>query len=110
MSAVHEQRMEKIRRKYKKYRRQYENRRCGELVICCILLMTFIVRLLREADAAGHYIVSGAYGSVVLHSEGGAYVFVGIAAFVAGVAITVICMKYKNRKRTPVEKKEDSQD
>lgn len=41
--------------------------------------------------------VAGAYGAVLLQDGAGAYVVIGIAAFAAGVAVTVLCVRLKSR-------------
>lgn len=100
MSTVNEQRIQKIRQRSRQYRRRYENRRLGELIFSCGFLLLCIFSVLNEVNMSGSSTVTGGYSSVVLHSGGGAYVFVGIAAFVAGVTITVLCMRYRRHKRS----------
>ena len=107
MLTVNEQRMQKIRQKCRQYRRQYENRRLGELACSCVFLVLCIFSVLKEAGVSGSSAVTGAYSSVVLHNGGGIFVFIGIAAFAAGVTITVLCIRYRRYKKSSHKKWED---
>ena len=98
MPEVNEERMQKIRRKCRQYRRRYENRQLGELMCSCIILIGCIFSMLGRVETAGLSTVVGGYSSVVLHSGGSVYVFIGIVAFVAGVTITVLCIKFRKKK------------
>lgn len=98
MPEVNEERMQKIRRKCRQYRRRYENRQLGELMCGCMILISCIFSMLSRVETAGLSTVEGGYSSVVLHSGGSVYVFIGIVAFVAGVTITVLCIKFRKKK------------
>ena len=100
--------MQKIRQKYRQYRRCYENRQLCELVCSCIILTGCIISMLSQAETAGLSTVKGGYSSVVLHSGGSIYVFIGIAAFAAGVTITVLCIRFREKNDSVSEEKEDS--
>lgn len=98
MPDVNEKRMQKIRQKCRIYRRRYENRQLGELLCSCVILISCIFSMLNRVETAGLSTVEGGYGSVVLHNGGSVYVFVGVVAFVTGVTITVLCIKFRKKK------------
>ena len=41
------------------------------------------------------------YGSFLLSSRAGGYVLVGVLAFIAGVVVTLLCLRYQNRGADP---------
>ena len=85
MLTVNEQRMQKIRQKCRQYRRQYENRRLGELACSCVFLVLCIFSVLKEAGVSGSSAVTGAYSSVVLHNASPDGFLLMIQEFSAGV-------------------------
>ena len=92
-------RMSEIRRRTRQFRRRREGRVLFALRVCSLLLFAEIGILLRKVQSGGVPTVTDSYGSVLLQGGAGAYIVVGIAAFTAGVAMTVICIRCK-RKHT----------
>ena len=45
-------------------------------------------------------------GAVLLRDGAGAYVVIGIASFVVGVAVTVLCIRLKNKSTNRTERAE----
>ena len=41
--------------------------------------------------------VPGMYGSALLYSSAGGYVLAGVLSFALGVAVTVLCIRYKKK-------------
>ena len=46
------------------------------------------------------------YGSILLHEDVGGYVLVGVISFTAAVVMTVLCVKYRERKKEPSAKED----
>ena len=46
---------------------------------------------------------------MLLRENAGEYIVVGVAAFVAGVALTVICIRFKKKRSTRMENAEDEE-
>ncbi len=98
MTGKTETRMREIRSRTRQYRKRYETRRLFCLALCSLFLFTAIGVLFRSVQTPGAAAVAGGYGAVLLRDGAGAYVVVGIAAFAAGVALTVICIRLKKKK------------
>ncbi len=99
MTGRMEHRAREIRRRTRQYRQRYERRALSALMVCCLFLLAGIETLINGVQTPGVSSVEEGYGSVLLRNGASAYVLVGIAAFAAGVMLTVICIRY-NRKKT----------
>ncbi len=103
-------RMSEIRRRTRQYRKRYERRVLSTLSVCSLLLFAEIGILLRKVQSGGVPTVADSYGSVLLQGGAGAYIVVGIAAFTAGVAMTVICIRCKRKHTIRMEAAEDKEE
>ena len=97
MTGKTETRLREIRGRTRQYRKKYENRLIFCLTMCNLFLFAGIGVLFRRVQGPGTVAVADAYGTVLLRDGVGAYVVIGIVAFVAGVALTVICIRLKRR-------------
>ena len=97
MTGKTEARLREIRSRTKQYRKKYENRLLTCLAMCNLILFAGIGVLFRSVQGPGTVAVADAYGTVLLRDGVGAYVVIGIVAFVAGVALTVICIRLKKK-------------
>ena len=89
--------MREIRNKTRQYRKRYEARLLSCLTLCSLFLLAGIGVLFRRVQTPGIVSVVNGYGAVLLRSGAGAYVVVGVAAFVIGVALTILCIRLKNK-------------
>ena len=97
MTGKTETRMREIRCRTRQYRKRYEARLLSCLTVCSLFLLAGIGVLFRSVQTPGIVSVAEGYGAVLLRSGAGAYVIVGIAAFAVGVALTVFCIRLKNK-------------
>ena len=97
-------RMEAIRRQISRYRRRHEKRLMVSLAALCIALSGGIGILLRLKQEPGIFTIQTEYGTVLLHNGGEAYIVIGVFAFLAGAALTVLCMKLKAAKAASCRK------
>ena len=97
MTGKTEARLREIRSRTKQYRKKYENRLLTCLAMCNLILFAGIGVLFRSVQGPGTVAVADASGTVLLRDGAGVYVVIGIVAFVAGVALTVICIRLKRR-------------
>lgn len=97
MTCTTDTRVQAIRSRTRQYRTRCEARQLSILTACSLLLLAGIGLLLNHAQSSGVATVAGAYGAVLLQDGAGAYVVIGIAAFAAGVAVTVLCVRLKSR-------------
>ena len=102
MTGKTETRVREIRCRTRQYRKRYEIRLFSCLTLCSLFLLAGIGDLLRSVQTPGIVSVAEGDGGVLLRDGAGAYVVIGIAAFVIGVSVTVLCIRLKNRsaKRT----------
>ena len=97
MTCTTDNRVRAIRSRTRQYRARCEARQLSILTACSLLLLAGIGLLLNHAQSSGVATVAGAYGAVLLQDGAGAYVVIGISAFAAGVAVTVLCVRLKSR-------------
>ena len=108
MTGKTETRMWEIHRRTRRYRRQHETRLLSFLTVCCLFLLAGIGVLFRSVQAPRIVSVAEGYGAVLLRSDAGAYVIVGICAFVIGVSATMLCIRLKNKSKNSTEYAEES--
>lgn len=93
-------RTSRIFQKIQQYRRQKENQIIFFTVMCSFFLFLGIESLLKMVQTPlGISTVADGYGTVLLRDGAGVYVLVGIAGFVVGMALTIICIKCKIRSK-----------
>lgn len=97
MTGTTDSRIQEIYRRTKQYRQRLERRVLSMLTACTLLLLTGIGQLLQQVQTPGISTVANAYGAVLLRNDVGAYIVLGIVAFAAGVAFTVICIRWKKK-------------
>ena len=97
MTGKTETRVREIRSRTRQYRRQHENRVLSSLAACSLFLLAGIGVLFRSVQTPGVAAVADGYGAVLLRDGAVMYVVIGIAAFVVGVSVTVLCIRLKNR-------------
>lgn len=93
MTGMTEIRMREIDRRTRQYRRRTERRVLFCLTACSMFLFAGMGILLGNTQVAGISSVAEGYGAVLLRSGAGLYVIVGVAAFVVGMTLTVICIR-----------------
>ena len=108
MTGKTETRVREIRSRTRQYRRQHENRVLSSLAACSLFLLAGIGVLFRSVQTPGVAAVADGYGAVLLRDGAVTYVVVGIAAFVVGVSVTVLCIRLKNRSANRTDHTEGS--
>ena len=110
MTGKTETRMREIRCRTRQYRKRYETRLFSCLTLCSLFLLAGIWVLFRSVQTPSIPAVANGYGGVLLRDGAGAYVVIGIAAFVIGVAVTVLCIRLKNKSTIRADSTEESED
>ena len=108
MTGKTETRVREIRSRTRQYRRQRENRVLSFLTVCSLFLLAGIGVLFRSVQTPGIAAVADGYGAVLLRDGAVTYVVIGIAAFVIGVSVTVLCIRLKNRATNRTDRMEGS--
>ena len=109
MTGKTETRVREIRSRTRQYRRRYETRLLSFLTVCSLFLLAGIGVLLRGVQTPGIAAVADGYGAVLLRDGAVTYVVIGIAAFVVGVTVTVLCIRLKNRSANRTDRTEGSE-
>lgn len=110
MTGKTETRIREIRSRTRQYRKRYETRLLSCLKMCSLFLLAGIGILFRSLQTPGVVAVANGYGAVLLRDGAGAYVVIGIAAFVIGVTLTVLCIRLKNKSTNRTESTGESED
>ena len=97
MTGKTETRVREIRSRTRQYRKRYETRLFSCLTLCSLFLLAGIGVLFGSVQTPGVAAVADGYGAVLLRDGAVTYVVIGIAAFVVGVSVTVLCIRLKNR-------------
>ena len=97
MTCTTDIRLRSIHQRTRRYRVRCEARQLAGLAACSLLLLCGILALLHGVQSPGVAAVADGFGAVLLQGGAGAYVVVGVAAFAAGVAATVLCVRLRDR-------------
>ena len=108
MTGKTETRVREIRSRTRQYRRQHENRVFFSLAEFSLFLLAGICGVFKSAQTPGIAAVADGYGAVLLRDGAVMYVVIGIAAFVVGVSVTVLCIRLKNRSANRTDHTEGS--
>ena len=109
MTGKTETRVREIRCRTRQYRKRQETRLLSCLTVCSLFLLAGIGVLFRSVQTPGIAAVAYGYGGVLLRDGAGAYVVIGIAAFVIGVSVTVLCIRLKSRAANRTDRTEGSE-
>lgn len=103
-------RAREVRHRARQYRRRREGRLNGALSVCSLLLLTGIGTLCRDAQTLGLALAAQGFGSVLLRRGAGRYAVIGIAAFAAGAALTIVCVRRQKRRTDRTSAAEESEE
>lgn len=82
-------------------------RSCQRLTgICSALLAVLVLGITVMPEKLAVTSAGSVYGSFLLSREAGGYVLIGLIAFALGVAVTLLCLRY--RKKQDATKDEQS--
>ena len=109
MTGKTETRVREIRCRTQQYRKRYEAWLFSCLTLCSLFLLAGIGVLFRSVQTPGIVSIAEGYGAVLLRDGAGAYVVIGIAAFVVGASVTVLCIRLKNRSKNRTDRTEGSE-
>ena len=110
MTGKTETRVREIRCRTQQYRKRYEAWLFSCLTLCSLFLLAGIGVLFRSVQTPGIVSIAEGYGAVLLRDGAGAYVVIGIAAFVVGASVTVLCIRLKNRSKNRTDRTGQGED
>ena len=88
--------------------RRVQRRSIGALGAASCALFAALMAALGAATGLDSAAVTGTGGAMLLYEDAGGYVLVGVTTFTAAVVITVLCIKYKDRKKEGSVKEDKS--
>lgn len=92
-----EERIASLHARMRGIRRRRERQKTVALGMTCCALTVFLAGLIMN-DGAHKGSTAGMYsGATMLFENAGGYVLAAVAAFMAGVVITVLCIRMKNK-------------
>lgn len=93
------ERVKRVKQLSKEFRRKRKNRQIGGLAGLCVLLTLSLAWELHSTSGSCLVHSPGMYGTLLLFDDAGAYVLVGVLAFTAGVIVTLLCLRHRDKKR-----------
>ncbi len=93
------ERMRRVKLRAEELRCKEAKRLISSLIGLCVILSTFLVGVIGNMAGEGQCIVTGFYGSMLMYDNIGSHVLVGVISFSVAVAITVICIRRKEKKQ-----------
>ena len=67
------------------------------ILIIKVVLVVMLVMVMRQVPFTMNTESNGYYGTLMLGSEAGIYIIVGMICFILGVLITLITIKYRDK-------------
>ena len=98
MSDRTEPRLREICRRARLYRKSRLRASVARLSAACVCLAIGIGVVISGVHVPGVSRVAGGWSAVLLQRGTGAYVVVGVGAFIVGVAFTVACFRIQEQK------------
>lgn len=101
MRSIEDQ-MKEIRRRKEIYKAMKSLRRriIAEAAVCgaCVVMMIAAITFLPEIRLASEQTPIRQYGSLILVLPAAGYVLIALLSFILGVAVTLLCQHWKQRK------------
>lgn len=88
-------------------RRKRENRITAALSGACAVLFICLAGMTKALGGVPRGSVPDFYGATMLLEGAGGYVFIGVLAFMAGMVITVLCVRHREKEKKIHDKTED---
>ena len=103
-------RAHEVRRRARQYRRRREGRLNGARSVCSLLRPPGIGPLCWDALTPRLARAAQGVGAVLLRRGAGRYAVIGIAAFAAGAALTIVCVRRRKRRSDRTSAAEESEE
>lgn len=97
----------RIKQRANKLQVKKEKRAIRGLFSLCLMLSFGLVAYLGCISSGGSCIVPGAYGSMLMYEDAGSHVLVAVISFIVAVAITVICIRIREKNKKNNNSKKD---
>ncbi|MBO4399711.1 MAG: hypothetical protein J5795_06225 [Lachnospiraceae bacterium] len=86
----------------------HKKRKQAGILVTMIVLLTVVssVTMYRRVGLEPITESSSSYGAFMLSEEAGGYILVGVICFTAAVVLTLLCLRFSDRKKESSEKQE----
>jgi len=85
----------RVKLRIRELQRRSENRIIGGLSAACAALALSLIGAIGATTGGGRGGATELYGAMLLYDDAGGYVFAGVLAFMAGVVVTVLCIRHR---------------
>ena len=101
-----------VKKRVRENTRRRQRREVRGLSAACVVLFAALMKTAGIAIGPGQVAAQGLFGAMLLQESAGGYVLVGVAAFTAAAALTVVCMRLhereKRKRKNPKQKEENT--
>ncbi len=101
-----------VKKRVRENTRRRQRREVRGLSAACVVLFAALMKTAGIAIEPGQVAAQGLFGAMLLQESAGGYVLVGVAAFTAAAALTVVCMRLhereKRKRKNPKQKEENT--
>lgn len=97
------ERVRRVKIRIRERQRMREKLLLGSLFSLCMLLSFSLVAVAAAIRSSGMGTVPGLYGAMLMFGDAGGYVVAGVIAFMAGVLVTVLCIRYRKKTEQQVK-------
>lgn len=109
MKYTTEEALEEIRKRKEKITEKRNRRMMAGMTAAAAVLTAALVALIGLFSGEGMTYSDSVYGSFLLSREAGGYVLAAVIAFVLGVVVTLLCLKWKKLRREKENSEGDAQ-
>ena len=88
-----------VKQRARQLRMKQEKQIIWGLSGACLACFGLLVEALNTKNVHFPAEISGMYGAVLLHEDVGGYIMVGLLAFIAAVIITILCVRFQEKRR-----------
>ena len=101
-----------VKKRVRENTRRRQRREVRGLSAACVVLFAALMKTAGTVVGPGQTAAWGVFGAMLLQESAGGYVLVGVAAFTAAAALTVVCMRLhereKRKRKNPKQKEENT--
>ena len=87
-----------VKQRVRENPRRRQRREVISLSAACILLCAALMQTAGTVVGPGQTAAWGVFGAMLLREDAGGYVLVAVLSFAAAAAITVLCIRLRNRE------------
>lgn len=93
------ERTRQVKLRVEKLQSKEDSRLIASLFGLCAVLSIFLLGAIGSMVEGGSYIGRGFYGSIMMYEDVGSHVLVSVISFTLAVAITVACIRYREKNK-----------